>query len=238
MNNNGHKRDTRPYQTTEVVELEKSDFPTLVNRIDFTTAPIAIGSDEPEDIAIESAIRQVLLNVGEDPQRDGLLNTPLRVRKMYRELLAGYETDPVAVINNALFDVDYDEMVIVKDIELQSLCEHHMLPFTGRAHVAYIPNGKVLGLSKIPRIVDMYSRRLQVQERMTTQIADFLEETLNPLGVAVVVEASHMCATLRGVKKANTRMVTSSMRGEFKEDRELRREFMEHINRPSTQELY
>jgi GTP cyclohydrolase I len=238
MNNNGHKRDTRPYQTTEVVELEKSDFPTLVNRIDFTTAPIAIGSDEPEDVAIESAIRQVLLNVGEDPQRDGLLNTPLRVRKMYRELLAGYETDPVAVINNALFDVDYDEMVIVKDIELQSLCEHHMLPFTGRAHVAYIPNGKVLGLSKIPRIVDMYSRRLQVQERMTTQIADFLEETLNPLGVAVVVEASHMCATLRGVKKANTRMVTSSMRGEFKEDRELRREFMEHINRPSTQELY
>lgn len=238
MNNNGHKRDTRPYQTAEVVELEKSDFPTLVNRIDFTTAPIAIGSDEPEDIAIESAIRQVLLNVGEDPQRDGLLNTPLRVRKMYRELLAGYETDPVAVINNALFDVDYDEMVIVKDIELQSLCEHHMLPFTGRAHVAYIPNGKVLGLSKIPRIVDMYSRRLQVQERMTTQIADFLEETLNPLGVAVVVEASHMCATLRGVKKANTRMVTSSMRGEFKEDRELRREFMEHINRPSTQELY
>jgi GTP cyclohydrolase I len=238
MNNNGHKRDTRPYQTAEVVELEKSDFPTLVNRIDFTTAPIAIGSDEPEDVAIESAIRQVLLNVGEDPQRDGLLNTPLRVRKMYRELLAGYETDPVAVINNALFDVDYDEMVIVKDIELQSLCEHHMLPFTGRAHVAYIPNGKVLGLSKIPRIVDMYSRRLQVQERMTTQIADFLEETLNPLGVAVVVEASHMCATLRGVKKANTRMVTSSMRGEFKEDRELRREFMEHINRPSTQELY
>lgn len=238
MNNNGHKRDTRPYQTAEVVELEKSDFTTLVNRIDFTTAPIAIGSDEPEDVAIESAIRQVLLNVGEDPQRDGLLNTPLRVRKMYRELLAGYETDPVAVINNALFDVDYDEMVIVKDIELQSLCEHHMLPFTGRAHVAYIPNGKVLGLSKIPRIVDMYSRRLQVQERMTTQIADFLEETLNPLGVAVVVEASHMCATLRGVKKANTRMVTSSMRGEFKEDRELRREFMEHINRPSTQELY
>lgn len=238
MNNNGHNRDTRPYQTAEVVVLEKSDFPTLVNRIDFTTAPIALGSDEPEDAAIESAIRQVLLNVGEDPQRDGLLNTPLRVRKMYRELLAGYGTDPVAVINNALFDVDYDEMVIVKDIELQSLCEHHMLPFMGRAHVAYIPNGKVLGLSKIPRIVDMYSRRLQVQERMTTQIADFLEETLNPLGVAVVVEASHMCATLRGVKKANTRMVTSSMRGEFKEDRELRREFMEHINRPSTQELY
>jgi GTP cyclohydrolase I len=238
MNNNGHKRDTRPYQTAELVELEEAKFPSLVNGIDFSTAQFAFGAEDGQDIAIESAIRQVLLNVGEDPERDGLLNTPLRVRKMYRELLAGYETDPVAVINNALFDVDYDEMVIVKDIELQSLCEHHMLPFMGRAHVAYIPNGKVLGLSKIPRIVDMYSRRLQVQERMTTQIADFLEETLNPRGVAVVVEASHMCATLRGVKKANTRMVTTSMRGEFKEDRELRREFMEHINRPSTQELY
>jgi GTP cyclohydrolase IA len=238
MNNgNGRKNGHGIYTASDLFELDEMQPPILTVSPQFASAMQAQPED-PADQAIEASIWELLLNVGEDPQRDGLLNTPKRVRKMYRELLAGYETDPVALINNAIFDVDYDELVLVKDIELHSLCEHHMLPFVGKAHVAYLPQGKVVGLSKIPRIVDMFSRRLQVQERLTTQIADFLEETLQPRGVAVVVEAAHMCATLRGVKKADTRMVTQTLRGEFTTDTELRREFMEHINRRSTQELY
>jgi GTP cyclohydrolase IA len=189
------------------------------------------------DQRIEDAVRAILLNVGEDPNREGLQNTPLRVRKMYGELLSGYAIDLDTVINGALFHVDYDEMVVVRDIEFSSLCEHHLLPFIGHAHVAYIPNGKIIGLSKIPRMVDMFSRRLQVQERMTRQIAETLMEVLNPRGVAVVVEAVHMCSMMRGVRKADAHMVTSAMRGIFKENSKTRGEFLEHIHRPISREF-
>ena len=151
--------------------------------------------------AIKTAVHGILSNIGEDPGREGLLKTPDRIARMYDELMAGYTIDPVKMINGALFTVDYDEMVIVKDIEFYSMCEHHMLPFYGRAHVAYIPDGKVIGLSKIPRIVDMFARRLQVQERMTKQIAEFIKETLQPKGVAVVVDGVHMCSMMAGCKK-------------------------------------
>ena len=180
--------------------------------------------------AIAEATRTILHSVGEDPDRDGLQRTPQRVARMYAELLAGYGMDPQALINGALFDVDYEEMVVVRDIEFSSLCEHHMLPFIGHAHVAYIPNGKVLGLSKIPRIVDMYAQRLQVQERLTTEIADFMVATLQPQGVAVVLEAAHMCAQIRGVRKHDARMVTSALRGTFRDQMGTRLEFMQHIN--------
>jgi len=181
--------------------------------------------------AIEAAVSQMLTAFGEDPSREGLQRTPQRVARMYTELLAGYTTDPQTVINGALFEVQYDEMVIVRDIEFYSLCEHHMLPFIGRAHVAYIPNGKVLGLSKIPRIVDMYARRLQVQERLTRQIADFLRDLLKPQGVAVVVEAMHLCSMMRGVKKHDARMTTSAMHGAFRANLATRQEFLENISR-------
>jgi GTP cyclohydrolase IA len=176
--------------------------------------------------AIEAAVRAILTSVGEDPERDGLQRTPNRVARMYQELLAGYTIDPNALINNAIFDVDYAEMVLVRDIEFYSLCEHHMLPFIGKAHVAYIPSKKIIGLSKIPRIVDMFARRLQVQERMTKQIGDFLMEILEPMAVGVVVEGSHMCSMMRGVKKANARMITSSLLGEFRTNEKTRMEFM------------
>jgi GTP cyclohydrolase IA len=180
---------------------------------------------------VEIAVRTILEGVGEDPERDGLRDTPARVARMYEELLQGYHTDPIALINGALFEVDYDEMVVVKDIEYYSLCEHHLVPFYGIAHVAYIPHGKVIGLSKLPRIVDMFARRLQVQERMTQQIADFVEEALHPQGVAVVVEGAHLCSMMRGVKKANARMVTSAVLGRFKSDARTRSEFFEHIRK-------
>lgn len=181
--------------------------------------------------AIEDAVKAILTSVGEDPNRDGLLKTPNRVARMYEELLAGYYTDPEQVINNAVFEVDYQEMVLVTDIEFYSMCEHHMLPFVGRAHVAYIPSDKVVGLSKIPRIVDMFARRLQVQERMTAQIAHFLMDTLQPLGVGVVVEGAHMCAMMRGVKKHNARMVTSKLLGAFESSDKTRSEFLSHVQR-------
>jgi GTP cyclohydrolase IA len=177
---------------------------------------------------VESAVRLILGEIGE---REGLLATPSRVAKMYAELTAGYHVDPHALINDAVFSVDYDEMVVVKDIDFSSLCEHHMLPFLGRVHVAYIPNGKVIGLSKIPRIVEMFARRLQVQERMTVQIADFLNDSLHPAGVAVVAEGIHMCSVMRGVKKANASMITSAMRGVFRDDPKTRAEFMAHVDR-------
>ncbi len=181
--------------------------------------------------AIQESVRRMLIAFGEDPDRQGLLRTPERVANMYEELLAGYRVNPVELINNAIFDVNYDEMVVVRDIEFYSLCEHHMLPFIGRAHVAYIPKGKVIGLSKIPRVVDMFARRLQVQERMTRQIADFLNEVLHPMGVAVVVEAIHMCAMIRGVKKHNSRMTTSTMLGAFRTNMATRMEFLDNISR-------
>lgn len=180
---------------------------------------------------IRDSVRAMLVAFGENPNREGLANTPERIARMYEELLAGYRTDPVELVNDALFEVEYDEMVIVRDIEFYSLCEHHMLPFIGRAHVAYIPKGRVIGLSKIPRIVDMFARRLQVQERMTRQIADFLNELLHPGGVAVVVEALHMCSMMRGVKKHDARMTTSTMLGTFKEDLAVRMEFLDNISR-------
>jgi GTP cyclohydrolase I len=187
--------------------------------------------------AIEAAVRTILSSVGEDPEREGLVRTPHRVAKMYEEILAGYHVDPVALVNDALFDVEYDEMIVVKDIEFFSLCEHHMLPFYGRAHVAYIPSDKIIGLSKIPRIVDMFSRRLQVQERMTRQIAELLDEILHPLGVAVIVEGAHMCSMMRGVKKEHPRMVTSTMLGSFKKNPMTRSEFLEHVRRSSVSSL-
>ena len=182
--------------------------------------------------ATRRIIFELIKAVGEDPQREGLNNTPDRVARMYAELLSGYRVDPQKIINGALFNINYDEMVLVRDIEFYSLCEHHMLPFLGRAHVAYLPRGKVIGLSKIPRIVDMYARRLQVQERMTRQIADFLQQTLEPQGVAVVVEAMHLCSMMRGVKKHDARMTTSAMHGAFRANLATREEFLQNISRP------
>jgi GTP cyclohydrolase I len=183
------------------------------------------------DGQLETAVRTLLEEIGEDPQREGLLDTPRRVRRMYSELTSGYQTDPDALINNACFEVDYDEMVVVRDVEFFSLCEHHLLPFYGRAHIGYLPRGRVIGLSKIPRIVDMFARRLQVQERMTQQIATFLMERLNPKGVACVVEASHLCTMMRGVRKEQAKMVTSSMLGTFRRDGRTRNEFLKLIGR-------
>lgn len=183
--------------------------------------------------AIRENVGALLLAFGEDPNREGLQRTPDRVARMYEELLSGYRIDPIALVNDAIFEVQYDEMVIVRDIEFYSLCEHHMLPFIGRAHVAYIPRGRVIGLSKIPRIVDMFSRRLQVQERLTRQIAEFLNETLHPLGVAVVMEGLHMCSMIRGVRKHDARMTTSAMLGAFRNNMATRMEFLENISRGS-----
>lgn len=180
---------------------------------------------------IEDAVENLLVAFGEDVNREGLEDTPGRVARMYDELLAGYRVDPDELINDALFDVEYEDMVIVKNIQFYSLCEHHLIPFLGRASVAYIPTKRVIGLSKIPRIVDLFSRRLQVQERMTRQIANFIEAVVNPLGVAVVVEGWHLCASMRGVKKANAIMVTSALLGVFRENPKTRQEFLDHISR-------
>jgi GTP cyclohydrolase I len=188
---------------------------------------------EIDQETIKDAVTQVLKAVGEDPEREGLRRTPDRISRMYIELLDGYRVDPLALVNGALFDVMYDEMVLVRDIEFYSLCEHHMLPFFGRAHVAYLPKGRVLGLSKIPRLVDMFAHRLQVQERMTRQIAEFLEELLHPAGVAVVVEGLHLCTAMRGVKKQDARMTTSAMLGYFRKNIATRQEFLDNISRGS-----
>jgi GTP cyclohydrolase I len=181
--------------------------------------------------AIQESVRRILLAFGENPEREGLQRTPDRVARMYEELLAGYRIDPVGLINDAIFAEEYDEMVIVRDIEFYSLCEHHMLPFIGRAHVAYIPKGQVIGLSKIPRIVDMFARRLQVQERLTRQVADFINETLHPRGVAVVMEGLHLCSMMRGVRKHEARMTTSAMLGVFRSGLATRMEFLDNISR-------
>ena len=181
---------------------------------------------------VEAAVHEILVEIGEDPTRQGLLGTPERVHRMYTELTAGYHVDPERLVNNAIFDVDYSEMVIVKDIPFYSLCEHHLLPFFGRAAVAYIPRGRVIGLSKIPRIVEMYARRLQVQERMTQQIAEFLMERLRPDGVGVVLEATHLCAAMRGVRKPGTVMTTAAVLGLFRRNDKTRAEFFAHIGRP------
>jgi GTP cyclohydrolase I len=183
-------------------------------------------------VSLEDAVRTLLAEIGEDAGREGLLRTPERVRRMYDELTAGYRVDPDALINGATFTVDYDEMVVVRDIEFFSLCEHHLLPFIGHAHVGYLPRGRVIGLSKIPRIVDMYAQRLQVQERLTVQVADFLMQKLEPKGVACVIQATHLCTMMRGVKKQEATMVTSSMTGTFRRDARTRAEFMGLIGKP------
>jgi GTP cyclohydrolase I len=224
MNTNGNGRTHSDERAA--AEFDPAEYDDLVVHGQGKLEGLTFGGNEH----IEQSVRVILENIGEDPQREGLLRTPSRVAKMYAELTAGYHIDPQALINDAVFSVDYDEMVMVKDIDFSSLCEHHMLPFMGRIHVAYIPNGKVIGLSKIPRIVEMFARRLQVQERLTVQIADFLDQALQPRGVAVVAEGVHMCSVMRGVKKANAKMITSAMRGAFRSDPRTRAEFMGHVD--------
>lgn len=178
---------------------------------------------------MQDLVKRMLVELGEDPEREGLLATPRRVEKSLAFLTSGYRTDVDEVINGALFTVDYSEMVIVKDIDFYSLCEHHMLPFFGKCHVAYVPQGRVIGLSKIPRLVDVFARRLQVQERLTNQIADVIRDKVDPLGVAVVMEGTHLCMSMRGVEKQNSFAVTSAMHGVFREDARTRSEFLELI---------
>src|ERR671927_1979508 len=186
---------------------------------------------------MQELIKQLLTQLGEDPNREGLRDTPKRVAKAYDFLTSGYRADIDQVLNNALFTVDYSEMVIVKDIDFYSLCEHHLLPFFGKCHVAYIPTTKVIGLSKIPRLVDVFARRLQVQERLTNQIANTILDTIHPLGVAVVIEATHLCMSMRGVEKQNSFAVTSSMLGAFRTNARTRMEFLELIKLRSASPL-
>jgi GTP cyclohydrolase IA len=180
-------------------------------------------------LKIASAVETILGQIGEDPTRQGLLKTPERVAKAYGFLTQGYEQDPVELLRSAIFDETYSEMVLVKDIEVYSMCEHHMLPFFGKAHIAYIPNGKIVGLSKIPRVVDVFARRLQVQERLTIEIRDCIQSTLNPAGVAVVIECQHLCMQMRGVQKQNSHTTTSAFSGVFLESDKTRKEFINLI---------
>ncbi len=184
---------------------------------------------EAREGAIADLVRRMLAEIGEDPSREGLRQTPERFEKALRYLTSGYRQDPEKVLNGAMFSVGYDEMVVVKDIEVYSLCEHHLLPFFGKCHVAYIPNKKVVGLSKIARLVNMYARRLQVQERLTNQIATTIQERLSPLGVGVIIEARHLCMVMRGVEKQNSAAVTSAMLGAFRENKQTRDEFLSLI---------
>ncbi len=186
----------------------------------------------PETSPLQSLMRQLLSNLGEDPGREGLLKTPERMEKSLRWLTRGYDMDVREVIGDALFEEDYDNMVLVRDIEFYSMCEHHMLPFFGKAHVAYVPDGRVVGLSKVARVVDVFARRLQVQERLTDQVADALVEVLEPKGVGVVVEAAHFCMMMRGVEKQNSRTITSALRGEFRDDPATREEFLRLVHGP------
>ena len=191
------------------------------------------------DLTLASAtypelIREMLVRLGEDPDREGLVNTPGRVQRAMQFLTRGYNDEPETMLRSALFTVDYDEMVIVKDIEMFSLCEHHMLPFFGKVHIAYIPNGKVIGLSKLPRLVEVFSRRLQVQERLTTQIAETIQRVIQPQGVGVVIEARHLCMMMRGVEKQHSAAVTSAMFGCFRDEQETRNEFLALIRNKST----
>jgi GTP cyclohydrolase I len=182
---------------------------------------------------LEDAVRTLLAEIGEDPDREGLRGTPGRVRRTLEQLTAGYRTDPDTLLQGAAFDVEYDEMVVVRDIELYSLCEHHLIPFFGRAHVGYLPRGTVIGLSKIPRVVDLFAHRLQIQERMTQQIAEFLMTRLEPKGVGVVLETTHLCIAMRGVRRPGATMVTSAMLGTFRSDPKTRAEFLTFIGRSS-----
>ena len=186
-----------------------------------------------ERLKFRDHVSEMLKLIGEDPSREGLAQTPQRVERSWKQFTTGYAQDPADILRNALFDAsDYDEMVIVKDIDVFTMCEHHLLPFFGKCHVAYLPNKKIVGLSKIPRVVDVFSRRLQIQERLTTQVARTIEKTLKPKGVGVVIEAFHLCVMMRGVEKQNASMVTSSMRGRFRSDPRTREEFLNLISRP------
>ena len=194
----------------------------------------AAATEPQEEGRIAELMREVLVELGENPDREGLIRTPLRTEKALTYLTSGYSADLSAIVNDALFDVEYDEMVIVKDIEFFSLCEHHLLPFYGKAHVAYLPGDKVIGLSKLPRIVDMFARRLQVQERMTQQIAETIQDVLKPKGVGVICEARHFCMMMRGVEKQHSGTVTSSMLGAFRENKETRDEFLALVKQDSS----
>ncbi len=219
---NGHETQMRSARENEIQQKLESE--QLLNRF-------GLDCNAVDNKAVMRSIEDMLFALGEDPYRDGLLETPKRVARAYEELVSGYTTNPVELVNNAIYDIDYNDIVIVGDIDFYSLCEHHLLPFVGQAHVAYIPNGKIIGLSKIPRIVDMFSRRLQVQERLTRQIAEFLNEILEPNGVAVSITAQHMCSVIRGVKKHNSNLRTNTMLGDFKVDREIRSEFLAQVGR-------
>ncbi len=213
-----------------MMNLNESTFPFAADGADPGPYERQDHYDAETTAALGGHVRQILTRLGEDPDREGLLKTPERVAKAYQFLTHGYSMDPRAILTGALFAEEYSEMILVKDIELYSLCEHHMLPFFGKAHVAYIPDGHIVGLSKIPRVVDVYARRLQVQERLTIQIRDALEEVLRPLGVAVVIEATHLCMVMRGVQKQHSVTTTSAMSGEFLENQTTRAEFMRLIN--------
>jgi len=195
------------------------------------TTPDSLEEVTLASLSTENLYRELLTRIGEDPTRDGLIDTPKRMAKSMEFLTHGYTMDAGEVLHNALFDVDYDEMVIVKDIEFFSMCEHHLLPFFGKAHIAYVPNGKVIGLSKIPRLVDMFARRLQVQERLTRQIADAIDEAINPQGVAIILEAQHLCMMMRGVEKQHSSTTTSAMLGVFKSQLQTRNEFLSLVRR-------
>jgi GTP cyclohydrolase I len=215
------------------IETEIGEDGRAASTIEGTGPQRGAPTDHGANGRVEAAVRQILEEIGEDPDRQGLVGTPERVHRMYTELTAGYHVDPDRLINNAVFDVDYSEMVVVKDIPFYSLCEHHLLPFFGSAAVAYIPRGRVIGLSKIPRVVEMYARRLQVQERLTQQVADFLMDCLAPQGVGVVLEATHLCAVMRGVRKPGTIMTTSAVLGLFRTRDRTRAEFFAHLERPA-----
>jgi GTP cyclohydrolase I len=199
-----------------------------ITRSDMTMKPTT-ESQTLTSASFEDLVQEMIVRLGEDPKREGLLLTPERVRKSMQFLTRGYTEDPEALLKGALFSVTYDEMVIVKDIEMFSLCEHHMLPFFGKVHVAYIPNGKVIGLSKVPRLIELFSRRRQIQERLTTQIAETIQKVIEPQGVGVVIEARHLCMMMRGVEKQHSAAVTSSMLGCFRNENETRQEFLSLI---------
>jgi GTP cyclohydrolase I len=194
------------------------------------TMPPSVETSTLTEASFEDLVREMIVRLGEDPTREGLVRTPNRVHRAYEHLTKGYKEDAEAMLKKALFTVNYDEMVIVKDVEMFSLCEHHMLPFFGKVHVAYIPNGKVIGLSKIPRLIEIFSRRLQIQERLTTQIAETIQKAIEPQGVGVVIEARHLCMMMRGVEKQHSAAVTSSMLGSFRNEQETRTEFLSLIH--------
>jgi GTP cyclohydrolase I len=211
-------------------KLRNYQITQLFNPRNQETMPPSVETSTLTEASFEDLVREMIVRLGEDPTREGLVRTPNRVHRAYEHLTKGYKEDAEAMLKKALFTVNYDEMVIVKDVEMFSLCEHHMLPFFGKVHVAYIPNGKVIGLSKIPRLIEIFSRRLQIQERLTTQIAETIQKAIEPQGVGVVIEARHLCMMMRGVEKQHSAAVTSSMLGSFRNEQETRTEFLSLIH--------